>query len=240
MTKKELTDKLKELFAYTKKLSFFDVKLKDGSILRTDDEALNKGSKVVLISVDGVESPAPEGDLTSEDGSTINIKSGVVDAITAAAMPVANATMADAGTTVDSTSTPAAPATGASTTPDTADNSDIASLMDCIKNLTDRVAALESATSDTKMTVEKMAAQPAAKPFNFSPMDAEGTIGGEIAAYKAAHLKKESERKMQFENFAKTKKPNPEPLQVNGALAEKSKFKFNFGAASNGFSIDNK
>lgn len=222
-----IKEKLKELFALSKKLSFFDAKLKDGSILRTADEALNKGSKVVLISADGVESEVADGDHTSEDGSVINVKSGVIEAITA---PSAEAPAEMAA--------PApAPVEGEKAEQSSYDG-DMTSLMEIIKNLTDRIAALESSTSDTKMTVEKMSAEPAAKPFNFEPM-AEGTIGAALAKYKADHKEKEELRKKQMMEFSSKRKPEAKAQEFKSNSkpnsTEPKPFNFNFGG---GFSIE--
>ena len=85
--KTKINELLKELFALSKKLSFADLKLKDGSILRTTADKLDKGAQVVLVSADGVESAAPEGDVTAEDGTILTIKSGVVENVAAATAP---------------------------------------------------------------------------------------------------------------------------------------------------------
>ena len=234
MNKKDtIKEKLRELFALTKKLSFFDAKLKDGSILRTEDEALNKGSKVVLISVDGVESEVSDGDHTSVDGFVINVKSGVIEAITDAADAVkteeAIAPIENAEATTDATSTPDAV--------EGVDGADITSLMECIKNLTDRVAALESSSSETTMTVEKMSAEPAAKPFNFEPMG-NGSIGSELERYKNEHKAKLATREKQMMDFAKVRNtPSPVEFSLNEKSNNQPKpktFNFNLGG---GFDI---
>lgn len=228
--KDKISTLLKELFALSKKMSFFDAKLKDGSILRTEDDALAKGSAVVLIGADGTQSDAPDGDHTTEDGSVVTIKSGVVDGIAAATPEKANEKM-------DEAPMPDSPVTDDSAEmADDGSEMDLATIADTIKNLIDRISALEDMCSNTTMTVEKMSAAPAAKQFNASPYG-EGTIGSELEKYRAEKKAKETsskeamlkfaasrvkpgaqEPKMNTQNFNSNTKRNDAPINFGGSM----------------------
>ncbi len=204
--KEKLKGLLKELFALAKTQKFADITLKDGSILRTADDTLAKGSQVTLVSADGVESAAADGDVTANDGSVITIKSGVVDNLGAAPAPATMAAptaMASPATPTDSTAVPATD--DSSDTGSEMDGMDMANLVELIKNLVERVASLEGSMSSTSMTVEKMSAAPAAKPFNFDPFK-DGTIGSEVMKYKAEHKAKLEQREKQILEFSQKKK----------------------------------
>ncbi|HWY35506.1 MAG TPA: hypothetical protein VNX68_12745 [Nitrosopumilaceae archaeon] len=245
MNKKDkITEKLKELFALTKKLSFYDCTLADGSILRTEDDAIGKGSKVTLISKDGVSSEVADGDVTSSDGSVITVKSGVVDSIAPASPEKANEKMEEVDPNPASKGLKSKMAV-----PHIDDVSEIKEAEDApmdmdmlegvIKNLVDRIAALESKISDTSMTVEKMSAAPAAKPFNFDP-HGKNTIGESLDAYKAEHKAKIAAREKQMMDFHAEKrvsvKPEAQTFSSNSTEIKKKPFDFNFGGS---FSIDN-
>lgn len=202
----KLKDLLKELFALAKTEKFADITLKDGSILRTSDDTLVKGSQVKLVSVDGVESEAPEGDVTSNDGSVITIKSGVVDSITSAPLPTEDPSAMSVPVVAPKTETaPSAEIEIETETEKEMNSMDMENLLTLMKNLVERVAALESSISSTAMTVEKMAAAPAAKPFNFDPYG-ENTIGSELEKYKAEHKAKASAREKALLEFSSKRK----------------------------------
>ena len=200
---KTIKEKLAELFMLVKKESFLDAKAQDGSILRTADEAFKTGSQVVLISEDGTSAPAPDSSYVLEDGSTLVIKSGVVETITPAS-PDATATQpADATGANPTTDAPAAMDAAPAPTPtegtpapqaDSADGSDMDSLISIIQNLTDRVSALEAELSSTKMSVTKMSAAPAAAAFNTNA-SAKGTIGDYLDNFRKEHKAKQDEAK---------------------------------------------
>ncbi len=195
------TEKIKqllaELFLASKKLSFVDVKTSDGCILRTADEALKQGSTVTIVGADGTETAPADGDYTTEDGSVATIKSGVVEVLTPASSD-ANQPLATDATT--------APTATPSETMATADNSapvpaaapqaeatetdgDMAQLLEIIKNITDRLSALEEKANQTKMSVEKLAAAPAATAFNANTQS-KGTVGDYLKAHKDSHMSK--------------------------------------------------
>ncbi len=217
---------LKELFALVKH-KFTDVKLKDGSLLRTPDDTLIKGSKIVLVSPEGVESAAPEGDATADDGTVITIKSGVVDNIAAkpiedtAAVPANKAEKIPAQEakmevpTTEEVKEKASEDVGAEV-----EGMDMVGLITLIKNLVERVAALEG-EKETAMAVEKMSANtPAAKPFNFDPFK-EGTIGAELAKYKTDHKTNQSRIEKQLLEFSKKRMA---PVTLNNAAAATQNF----------------
>jgi hypothetical protein len=192
---KTIKEKLAELFMLVKKESFLDAKAQDGSILRTADEAFKTGSQVVLISEDGTSAPAADGSYVLVDGSTLVIKSGVVETITPAS-PDATATPAPATTSANPT-TDAPAAMADATAPDAsapsaapADGTDMDSLISIIQNLVERVSALEASTSDTAMSVEKMAAAPAAAAFNSNTPATKGTVAEYLENYKKEHIAK--------------------------------------------------
>ena len=224
-----LKEKLKELFSLSKKMSFFDVKLKDGSILRTADEAINKGSQLTLIGADGIEVAPTDGDHTTEDGSVINIKGGVCDSITPASPAIANEKM-DATTTTDSTSTPAPVAESPAV--ETSEDANMSQLMEIVKNLVERIAALEAGSADTKMTVEKMAAMPASKPFNKGPLD-DNSIFSVLEKFKADKKEKESKRKEAFEKVMSDKTTENFKAETTNMKkpveTKKNDFTFNLG-----------
>ena len=227
MTNKEkIAEKLKELFALTKKFSFLDINLQDGKgILRTTDATLVKGSPVTLVSPDGTEGVYPDGDTTAADGSVISVKSGVVDAITPPSAAKANEKMEESATRPaaknTTTATPnekmdaaPAPVDGApaeqSSYDDVEGGLDMDMLTGIITNLTDRIAALEGKLSDTSMTVEKMSAAPAAKPFNYDPFG-ENTIGSELDKYKAAQKSKAKFNQDKMVELSKKAATTPTP-----------------------------
>lgn len=199
--KTKINELLRELFALSKKLSFADLKLKDGSILRTTADTFDKGAQVTIVSADGAESAAPEGDVTAEDGTVLTIKSGVIENVGTAPAPAEEKMEA--------------PAPEAPVEDDSAENLDPSMLMDTIKNLIDRVAALEESYASTSMTVEKMSAQPASKPFSFDPHGdfkfKEGTIGFELEKFKAEKKAKSKANELalaKFNEVLKEKKSN--------------------------------
>lgn len=210
---------LRQLFAISKKFSFFDAKIKDGTLLRTPDEALKQGSAVKLVGKDGVEIEVADGDYTTEDGSIVTVKSGVVDSIN---MPKAEAAAEMATTTNNVAEVKQADEKVAcaepTTEPDAVDAGPAESteldpkmLLETIKNLVDRVAALEANISDTSMAVEKMSAAPASEPFNFDPMSdfKVGTIGYEVEMFKRAKREKEAKTKKDLLEFnSKRVKPD--------------------------------
>lgn len=172
---------LKELFLASKREIFTDASLQDGSIIRTDDDMLKVGSKVTLVSQDGTATPVADGSYTLEDGSILVVKSGVIDSITPAAAgtdaPAPADTTGANPTSDEPASMDAVPTPVDGITPEqdaeqpapsapAADSDDVSQLIEIIKNLTDRVSALEEKVAGTKMAVEKMSAAPAAKPFN--------------------------------------------------------------------------
>lgn len=243
--KKEKTIKqlFAEILALTKKEAFFDAKLSDGSIVRTDDEAIKQGSKLTLISEDGVVSPVADGDYTLEDGTKITVKSGVVEAIVAAeATTSEDASVADATTVNPTVDAPAVMADTTAPTEAPAETSapaegDLAQLLEILKNLTDRVASLEEEIKGTKMSVEKMAAAPAAKAFNSNSGNKE-TIGDYLAKYKAEH---QAKQKANLERVTKFKsevvKPDAQkfsatPKNVTEKPNNKNLFDFGFGKSS--------
>lgn len=251
--KNQINKLLKELFALSKRIEFFDAKLKDGSILRTEDSAIQKGSKVTLVSKDGVSSDVPDGDHTSEDGSTITVKSGVVDAIAPATPEKANEKMENPtagkieGTNPVPTNmdAPAAPAADADA------DYDWGMVLDTIKNLTDRIAAIEEKVSSTSMAVEKMSAEPAATPFINSPYGEfkEGTVGYELAKFRAAKKAKEEAAKANALKFAQernSKESNVKAQAFNRAAqaptpapSNNKDFNIDFGMAMGTFSVGN-
>jgi hypothetical protein len=239
--KDKITEKLKELFALTKKVTFFDCPLKDGSILRTEDEALAKGSEVKIISKDGVESDAPDGDVTSQDGNTISIKSGVVDAIAPATPEKANEKMDTPPTPVEGAPAPQSEASAEDEAP-----IDMDMLQGIIQNLVDRIAALEAKISDTSMTVEKMSALPAAKQFNFDPMGdslyKEGSVGYEIEKFKAEKkAKRTAQTASNQDAFSVERKEKPKSQQFSkndAPVANSNKSEMNLDSLfGSGFSV---
>ncbi len=78
---------------------------------------------------------------------------------------------------------------------------DMATLVGIIKNITDRLAALEEAISSTKMSVEKMSAAPAAAAFNATPAT-KGTIGEYLEAYKKEIKAKQEAKKEAMLKFS--------------------------------------
>ncbi len=229
--KKEKTIKalLAELFLLTKKESFLDAKLSDGSIIRTDDDTFKTGSKVSLISEDGSVTPVVDGDYTLEDGSKITCKAGVIESI----VPPTPTTTPDAST-ADATGVnpvidaPAvmtdatAPVMAPVETPavESTEDSDMATLIEIIKNLTDRVSALEEKISSTNMAVEKMSSAPAAKPFTST---AKGTVGDYLEAYRNEHKAKTKAASDRILTFFTDKPAKETPLvftKTTGPVAE--------------------
>ena len=256
--KKEKTIKalLAEIFALTKKESFLDAKLQDGTIIRTDDDMFKTGSKVSLLSEDGTISPVVDGDYHLEDGSLLTIKSGVVEVIVPPAAD-ANAPAVDdttaANPTVDapagmSTEPTPVPAMDATTAPaetpaeESTETSDMATLVEIVKNLTERVSALEEKLSSTKMAVEKMSALPAAKPFNAN--GEKRTVGDYLEAYRAEHKSKVAFNKERLvSNEFKANRGVEKPLVFSKAnkpaafnTAPENRIDLGLG---NGFSITN-
>lgn len=209
--KNKIESLLKELFAYSKKtLSFTDIKLKDGTCLRTASDSLTQGDTLTLVGKDGTETPAPDGDHTTTDGTVISIKSGVAETITPGTAPATadkmdtpvTAPESTTGTKMDDATPAQAPATGDNST-DAVNTMDMTKLVETIKNLIDRISSLEEKYSSTSMAVEKMSAQPAAKPFIADPFNEykEGTVGYELAKFNAEI--KAKKQKQSFENIAK-------------------------------------
>lgn len=228
-TKDKINKLLKELFALAKH-KFTDVKLKDGSILRTPDDTLIKGSKVVIVSPEGVESAAPEGDVTSDDGSTITIKSGVVDNLAQAAanVPIEDTAAVPANkamkipaqeakmdaTAVAVPANPDAAGDAATDIDSQVDGMDMVGLIELIKNIVERVSALEAPEEDpTVMAAQKMSAAPAEKPFNFDPFK-EGTIGSELFKYKENHKTNQARIEKQLLELSKKRMA---PVKINKA-----------------------
>lgn len=214
--KSKVNSLLMELFSLSKKFAFTDVNLKDGSLLRTADEVLKEGSKVTLVGADGTETKVTDGDLTAEDGSTITVKSEVVEKLTPGASPEAAKAETPAAP-IDETKKVEA-STPEATAPATEDNSaeevggmDMTTLIDTIKNLIERISALEQSYSSTKMEVQKMSAEPAAKPFTNSPYK-EGTVGFEIEKFNAERKKKKENQAQAFNKVVS--KPAPVAVVV--------------------------
>lgn len=213
MTNKEkFTKLLIEAFALSKKISFTDIKLKDGSILRTADEALKEGSKVTLVSAEGVETKVADGDVTAEDGSTITIKSEVVEKLNPAPSPEAQkaetpeatTTAPDAGKKEEKLEAPVT--TPAAEENQNAEDMDNQMLIDTIKNLIARVAALEESYSSTSLAVEKMSAKEQSKtvvPDTYGDFKV-GTVGYELAKFDAERKAKKAKQSM--ENILKVTK----------------------------------
>lgn len=223
----EVTKLLKELFAISKKISFTDCKLKDGSILRTSDDALAKGSQVTLVGADGTSAPAPDGDHTAEDGTTVSIKSGVVDNIAPAAMAAEGGdtatymtTVGGGGDTPERKAMDVAPVDA----PADMDGGDMGTIAGIIQNLTDRIAKLEESISSTSMTVEKMSAAPAAKPFSFDPHQefSKGTIGDVLENWKKEKNEKKSSKKQAMLEFNSKR-----IVEAPSKLVEKPRQNFN-------------
>lgn len=219
--KNKINELLKELFALSKKMSFADLKLKDGTMLRTTSDTFEKGAPVVLVSTEGVESPATDGDFTVEDGSKITIKGGVVEVAAVAEGEKKDETKMEAPTAPASTSNVPAPAEKKEKMEgelEVEQEIDPAMLMETIKNLIERVAALEESTSTTSMAVEQMSAQPAAAPFVADPHGdfkfKPGTIGYELEKFKA-------------EKKAKNKANQEAMLKFNAEVAAKNAAKEN-------------
>ena len=242
--KNDILAKLKELFELTKKEKFADVKLQDGSILRIDGD-LVVGGKVSLISTDGAITPAPEGDLTLEDGSTITVKSGVIDVITPAAPAVDALPAVDAATNtaglapaVDETKkkpiSPLAAADAPVVTPETpAVEGTEASNMDMIAqvcaDLSARVGALEAAlgtakaeNTQMKSDLAKFNAAPAATPITFKGKNLMDVIKEENAS------KASNKRGLNFaEQFAKDKNKIPGKVEIKTSYPKSN---YDFGA----------
>lgn len=230
MESKEKTIKtlLKELFAISKReekydfkvthKNFTDAKSIDGSILRTPDATIVAGSKLTIIGTDGTEVPAPVTDYTCEDGSIISVKTeGIVDSITPAPA-VADAPVAVA--TTDATPAPA-PVDNMAAAPISGDTAqdvmalapnknedvftadDAKALMETIKNLTDRIAAIEEKVHNTNMTVQKMGAMPGAEPINKSAIKSILPAGLELM--RADYKKKELASQNNFDKVSNIK-----------------------------------
>lgn len=107
---------LKEFFNTTSK--FKDFKLQDGTIVRCDTEQFGKGSKLDVIDEKGNVLPLPDGEYSLE-GQSFTVESGYIKEIKAAEMP---------------------PAVGGEMP---AEGGDMAQMMDMLKSLEARIAALE-------------------------------------------------------------------------------------------------
>jgi len=222
---KSIKEKLVELFQLVKKESFLDAKAADGSILRTTDDAFKTGSQVVLISEDGTSAPAPDGPYTLEDGSSLVIKSSVVESITpadtTAAAPAPDTTAANPTSDAPATMADAVPPV-ATATPDADGDGDMGTMIEIIKNITDRLSALEDAVSATKMSVEKM--NSAAAPEVFKAERTGKQTAGEYLEnwkkeYKAKNKTLADTTKQTTETFSKVdvkkiKNNNMKPIDV--------------------------
>lgn len=197
---------LKELFTITKNFSFLDAPLNDGKTsIRTTDETVKEGSPVQLVGGDGAVTDVKDGDYTLADGSVLSVAGGKVSAVKAASTDAALAVEA-----------PVAPVAAADEE-DAEDEEEMAkkghgpevdmdadalgSVVEAIKALSDRLAAIEDKVSTTKMEVEKMnevlnegeesSTVASLKAVGYS----QGTIGHTIEKYKS--LKKNRK----FENL---------------------------------------
>lgn len=83
MDLKEAIDKLKVLIKFDEnkpELKFAEIKLKDGSILVADGEVPEVGTPINVVTESGT-LPAPDGEHVAEDGTTIIVKDGKIEAI---------------------------------------------------------------------------------------------------------------------------------------------------------------
>lgn len=83
MDLKEAIDKLKVLIKFEEnkpELKFAEIKLKDGSILVADREVPEVGTPINVVTESGT-LPAPDGEHVAEDGTTIIVKDGKIEAI---------------------------------------------------------------------------------------------------------------------------------------------------------------
>lgn len=83
MDLKEAIDKLKVLIKFEEnkpELKFAEIKLKDGSILVADGEVPEVGTPINVVTESGT-LPAPDGEHVAEDGTTIIVKDGKIEAI---------------------------------------------------------------------------------------------------------------------------------------------------------------
>ena len=76
---KEMTDKLRAVFATAKTEPIVFVKLADGSAELNG--TIEVGSAITIVGAEGVESPAPDGEHAIEGGKTITIAEGVITEI---------------------------------------------------------------------------------------------------------------------------------------------------------------
>ncbi len=239
---KNIKDLLKELFLLTKKEVFTDASLADGSTIRTDDSEFKVGSKVSLVGADGTVTPVVDGDYTLTDGSKLTCKSGVIESIIPAS-PDASAPMADDATGVMDAvpapvdgMVPVQDADQPAPSAPAADGDDIASLVEIIKNLTDRISAIEEKVSSTKMAVEKMSAAPAAKPIN-SSVTGKGTVGDYLTEFKKEYAAKQKRNLDNVLKMSANKKVDAPMVftKANAAPVAKTKIELPFG----GFNISN-
>lgn len=108
---------------FANQVQFVDFKLADGTIVRCDTEAIQKGSKVDAIDEKGQLFALPDGNYTSPEGVKFTVESGYVKDVEAAA-----------------------PDTQAAETQDTppAENADMAKVMEAVAALQAKVAELEA------------------------------------------------------------------------------------------------
>ncbi len=262
---KSITELLRELLfqVTTKKEKFLDATLQDGSTIRTTDDTIKTGSQVSLIGADGTATPVADGEYYLQDGSCLTVKSGVVEAIAPAPAPDAPATTADAtqaNPTVDAPAMAAqvdAPVDGV-VAPQAADTTapaggDLATLVQIVKNLADRMQAIEDKVNNTKMAVEKMAAAPAADPINANK-GAKMTVAEYLNNYRRDKIANEKKNLEQAtKNFLKAKhdrgKETPQEFRAISNQGntkkvvnnnDKKEFDFSFmGKSLKGISITN-
>lgn len=81
---KKLEDAFKKLskFAEDTATKFVDAKTKDGQALQIEGDTIAPGAKVMVVGQDGTPAPAPDGELTLEDGTIITCKGGLITEIT--------------------------------------------------------------------------------------------------------------------------------------------------------------
>lgn len=141
--------------ALSKLLAEFGAVKTDKNILYWYSEEDLRAGMDVYFEVDGEYTPAEDGDYVTEDGKTIVVKEGRVDAIND---PVAEVEAAeDPEVTTDGV-------TETETDAIDAIHREINELYDIVEKLIAKVAELESHHTEVEKKVEEMSSQPAAEP----------------------------------------------------------------------------